>query len=686
MSKNNKDATPSKPKGRKKSAGQTWLDRAVRAVFWWVMRMGMRVALFVGLVVVCSTAFYYVTLPPVGDLFDGREKGSVTLLDRQGDVFAWRGDQYGGDLRAGDASPHLVKAITAAEDRRFYSHFGIDPRGLARAMVANARAGRFVQGGSTLTQQVAKNVFLTSERTIERKLKEIPVALALEWKYSKDEILSIYLNRVYLGAGTTGFEAAAQRYFGKSARVVNLSEAAMLAGLLKAPSKFAPTTNIGRSQGRASVIINAMLETGAITKADAARALANPAELSREAAARTGAHFADWVMEEGPAYLTAATGEDVVIRTTFDARLQAAAESSLAHIFDTKVKSGSPAEAAIVVMDLDGSVRAIVGGRNPKAQTFNRATQALRQTGSAFKPIVYAAAMERGYGPYDTIVDEPLTMTIHGKTWSPRNYNGRYQGAMTLTDALVNSINTVAVRLSERTGRKRVRALATDLGLTTPIAEGPALALGVSEATLLEMTAVYAAIANGGRRAPPVGISEIRLRGDDDPLMSADAPGAGVQVISPDSAAKVTAMMRAVIREGTGRRANLGDRPAAGKTGTTQGARDAWFIGYTADYVIGVWMGKDDNAPLTGVTGGGLPADIWRETAMRVHDGLPIRPLNADFGGGGSGVASSGGAPSDDDSIVRSIFKDVVTLLGGSGGGGGQSGGGNAPSTERIDR
>lgn len=684
MSKETKNKTPSKPKGKTKAGGQTWLDRAVRAVFWWFVRMGMRVAFFVALVIACSTGFYYITLPPVGDLFDGRDKGSVTLLDRQGDVFAWRGDQYGGDLRAGDASPHLVKAITAAEDRRFYSHFGIDPRGLMRAMVANARAKRFVQGGSTLTQQVAKNVFLSNERTIERKLKEIPVALALELKYSKDEILSIYLNRVYLGAGTTGFEAAAQRYFSKSARVVNLSEAAMLAGLLKAPSRYAPTTNIDRAQGRASVIINAMRETEVISKAEAVRALANPAQLSREAAARIGAHFADWVMEEGPTYLTAATGEDVVIRTTFDAKIQTAAEDALSHIFETKVKPGSPAEAAIVVMDHSGAVRALVGGRNARAETFNRATQALRQTGSAFKPIVYAAAMERGFGVYDTMVDEPLTMKVYSKTWSPRNYNGRYQGAMTLSDALAQSINTIAVRLSEKTGRKRVQALATDLGLSTPIADGPAVALGVSEATLLEMTAVYAAFANGGRRATPVGISEIILRGDETPLMSADAPGAGAQVISPDSAAKVTMMMRGVIEHGTGKRADLGGRQAAGKTGTTQGARDAWFVGYTADYVIGVWMGKDDNAPLKGVTGGGLPADIWRETALRVHKGLPLRPLKTDFERTGPSVAASGGAD-DDDGIVRSIFKDVVTLLGG-GGGTGSGVENNAPSADRIDR
>ena len=670
--------TASKPSRR-----QSWLDRAVKRVFWFFVRLGLRVAMLFALIIGTATTYYYVSLPDVDELFDARAKGSVTMVDRRGAVFAWRGDQFGGEIRPGNVSPFLTKAIMAAEDRRFYSHFGIDPRGLARAMVANARAGRFVQGGSTLTQQVAKNVFLTSEKTIERKLKEVPVALALELKYTKDEILAIYLNRVYLGAGATGFEAAAQRYFSKSAREVSLPEAAMLAGLLKAPSRFSPTSNMGRAQGRASVIINAMRETGVISELEAERSLANPATLSREASSRTGAHFADWVMENGPAFLVQSTTEDVRINTTFDARVQAMAEAALSHVFDTKVRKGSPAEAAIVVMNHQGEVRAIVGGRDRRANTFNRATQALRQTGSAFKPIVYAAAMEAGMNPSDTIEDRPLTMTIPGSgKWSPKNYSGRYEGPVTLSDALAKSINTVAVRLSERTGRERVRNLATDLGISSDIAVGPAVALGVSEATLIEMTSAYAAFANGGRLAIPSGIREITIRGDETPVMTASQTANGAQVISQNSAAKITSMMRRVITSGTGRRADLGKIPAAGKTGTTQAARDAWFIGFTGHYVVGVWMGKDDNAPLVGVTGGGLPAEIWKEVMTRLHNGLAIKPLNSGFSATDGVVVSSN--VDDDDGVVQTIFNEVFNLLSSDSSGSG----GSAPrkQEERIER
>lgn len=666
-------------KSPKPPVQRSWLGRAWRYVFWWFFRLGVRIGLFIGLIIAAATGFYYLTLPPPDALFDGRSKGSVTLLDRNGDIFAWRGAQYGGEVTLNTVSPYLTKAIIATEDRRFYSHPGVDPIGLARAMVANLRAGRFVQGGSTLTQQVAKNVFLTSEKTLERKLKEIPIALAMELKYGKDAIFSIYMNRVYLGAGAVGFEAASQRYFAKSAREVNLPEAAMLAGLLKAPSRFAPTSNMGRAQGRAGVIINAMLQNGDITAKEARRARARPAQLSTEAARKTGAHFADWVMETGPAYLTTATAEDVVIATTFDPKLQRAAEDALKHIFDTRVKKGSPAEAAIVIMDHDGAVRAVVGGRDARANTFNRATQALRQTGSAFKPIVYAAAMEAGYSVHDRIEDKPLTMDDHGRKWSPKNYDGRYRGQMTLTDALANSINTVAVRLSEKVGRDRVRSVAGGLGLSSPLAEGPAVALGVSEATLLEMTGVYATIANGGLRAPPQGIVSISVRGDTAPIIAVSDVNGGQAVISPDSAAKLTYMMKQVVKSGTGRRAELAGREAAGKTGTTQGARDAWFIGFTADFVIGVWMGKDDNAPLIGVTGGGLPAAIWRETATRAHEGLAPRPLETSVSGLGVSRRDAG----ESETLVESIFKDVLRTLGGGGDDGESK---NRPARERPDR
>jgi membrane peptidoglycan carboxypeptidase len=495
--------------------------------------------------------------------------------------------------------------------------------------VVNLRAGQTVQGGSSITQQVAKLVWFDNSRTLERKIKEVPAALALELKFSKSEILSIYLNRAYLGAGATGFEAASQRYFGKSAVEVDPAEAAMLAGLLRAPSRFAPTNNLGRAQERADTIVDLMAEQGYLTPTQAAAAHARPAALSKAAAERAGGDFADWVMSAGPDFLTRSTTEDVVMLTTFDPRIQRAAEDALTYVFENKVKPGSEAQAAIVVLSADGAVRAMIGGRNLGGAEgqFNRATQARRQTGSLFKSFVYAAALQSGASPLDTVIDEPLTLYIPGSgEWSPKNYSRSYRGEMTLVDAYKHSVNTAAVRVSEGTGRARVRAVANDLGVTSPIADGPALALGVSEATLLEMTGAYAGFLNGGQSAVPYGVRELRMKSDGTALMGSGKP-APVRVLDERAAGEMVWMMSKVIEEGTGGRARLADRPAGGKTGTTQAARDAWFIGYTADYVTGVWMGYDDNTPLTGVTGGGLPAEIWHEAMTRIETGLPPRPL-----------------------------------------------------------
>ena len=384
----------------------------MRGLFRLVWRFCWRLALVVMMVTGGATAYYYSTLPPSSQLFDGRGTGSVTLRDENGAIFAWRGEQYGGDLMPDQVSPHLIEAVIAAEDRRYYSHFGLDPRGIARALYVNYKAGRLVQGGSTLTQQVAKNVFLDARRKLERKIKEVPMALALELKYTKDEILAVYLNRVYLGAGTHGFEAAAQRYFGKSARILSVAEAAMLAGLLRAPSTLAPTNDLSRSQDRAAVIIGLMRNQGRISAEEAAEALANPAALSTAAAARAGGAFADWIMERGgeDGFLDLLKAADIEIETTFDPRIQELAENALADVFERKVRPGSQAQAAIVVMRLDGSVVAMVGGREKGAAQFNRATQAQRQPGSAFKPIVYAAAIEDGASPNDMIEDAPITI------------------------------------------------------------------------------------------------------------------------------------------------------------------------------------------------------------------------------------------------------------------------------------
>lgn len=615
--------------------------RIIWGVTW---RLGATVAMIVAL----TTGYFYTTLPPLDDLLDARARGSVTMMDSEGSVFAWRGETFGGAITAQTVSPHLKNAIVAVEDRRFYYHVGISPRGIAGAIRSNMQSGRSAfsgAGGSTITQQVAKLLCLGVEYdsdawaseaayeedcrrgTLWRKIKEVPYAFALEAKFSKDDILTIYMNRAFLGAGARGFEAAAQRYFGRSAAEVGPAEAAMLAGLLPAPSLLAPTRNLRRAQERANVVIGLMEAQGYLSRYEVSEARSYPATLSSQAEAQRGVHFADWLMQSGPAYLTRQTTEDVIMRTTFDARIQTAIEDAVSEVFSTRVREGSQAEVAVVVMSADGAVRGMLGGRSATVGGFNRASQAMRQTGSAFKPFLFAAALENGFEPFDIVEDAPLTITTPGSgAWSPRNYDNRFHGFVTLTEALARSLNTPAVRISEAMGRERVREVANKFGLHSDLAEGPALALGASEANLLEMTAAYAGILNGGSAVRPFGIEQLSLLGDTTPLFGAST-GIGERVISERSAQVLTWMMSRVVAEGTGTRARLDGWQVAAKTGTTQAARDAWFIGFTADYVTGVWMGYDDNSPLQGVTGGGLPADIWRETMVRVTRGLSPRPL-----------------------------------------------------------
>ncbi|MGR3501784.1 transglycosylase domain-containing protein [Pseudaestuariivita sp.] len=627
-----------------------WAAFAVAWLFRLTFRLTLAGAAIVALLIGAGVFYYYSSLPAYEDLLDGRARGSVTLLDQNGRTFAWRGDQFGGAIGVGEMSPHLRNAVIATEDKRFYRHIGVSPRGVASAIRINLREGRGPlsgHGGSTITQQVAKLVCLgqpydpaiwETERAYERecrqgtlwrKVKEATYALALEAKFSKDEILTIYMNRAFLGAGARGFEAASKRYFGKSAQLVNAPEAAMLAGLLVAPTRFAPTNDLERSRRRANLILGLMEDQGYLTAEQANVARANPAVLSQAAEARSGSYFADWVMSSGPEFFTRNTTDDVFIQTTLDPAIQRAAEEALTYVFEEKVRAGSKAQAAIVVMSADGAVRAMVGGRKTQvAGAFNRATQANRQTGSSFKPFIYALAMEDGYQPNDFVRDEPMTLNIPGAgAWSPKNYDNQFHGRVTLTEALAQSYNIPAVRISEGLGADRVRDIARAFGITGDLVPTPSVALGASESTLLEMTGAYAGILNGGRSVSPYGLVDLRLQGEDTPLMGASG-GYGPRVISEEAARKLTWMMHEVVQSGTGTRARLDGRQAAGKTGTTQAARDAWFIGFTADYVAGVWMGYDDNTPLTGVTGGGLPTEIWRETMTRVHAGLPPRPLS----------------------------------------------------------
>lgn len=647
---------PRKPKrGNPVTRGLAGVVSLVWRVIWgsfW--RLGLTFFLILGV----ASGYYYSQLPEASALFDGRARGSVTMLDHEGRVFAWRGETFG-MVTSDKIAPALKDAVVATEDKRFYSHLGVDPRGIASAVKINMAEGRGPlegNGGSTITQQVAKLLCLGEDfdptrwkdeaafesdcraSSLWRKAKEVPFALAMETKYSKDEILNIYMNRSYLGAGARGFEAAAQRYFNKPAADVSVAQSAMLAGLLKAPSYFAPTNSLQRAQDRANVILGLMREQGRITEEQFAAAKADPAELSLAAAARAGGAFADWVMESGPGFLTSETTEDVTIRTTFDQRLQRAAERALADVFSTKVKDNSKAQAAVVVMSADGAVRAMIGGRDKAADgSFNRATQAKRQVGSSFKPFVYAAALDQGYSPGSTVMDAPLTINVKGSgPWSPKNYTRNYRGEITLTTALAQSINTATIRLQEAVGRDAVRRVAEDFGFASNLARGPALGLGASESTLLEMTGAYAGIRNGGTAVRPYGLVELRMKGDDQPLIG-QSGGLSQRVISPKAAVELMAMMREVIQNGTGGRAKLPDgRDAAGKTGTTSSYRDAWFIGFTEQYVTGVWMGYDDNTPLTGVTGGGLPAEIWQAVMAEIHQGLPALPL-------GVGIPSAGG-------------------------------------------
>lgn len=621
------------------------------AAFIWRILWGFtwRAAAVVGLILGLATFYFYAQLPPYTALLDGRNRGSVTLLDTEGKVFAWRGETFGGQTTAENVSPFLRDAVIATEDKRFYRHFGVSPRGIASAVRINLAEGRGPlegNGGSTITQQVAKLLCLgqaydpkqwKSEADYEadcrsggvkRKIKEIPYALAMEVKYSKAEILTIYLNRAYLGAGARGFEAAAQRYFGISAANVNAQQAAMLAGLLKAPSKYAPTTDLKRSQDRAGMVLALMHDQGYLSDDAWQAARANPATLSAAAQARAGGYFADWVMDTIPDFLAKETTEDVLIRTTLDQRIQTAAETALSAVFEAKVREGSVAEAAVVVMSADGAVRAMVGGRTPKVSgAFNRATQARRQTGSTFKPFVYAAALDLGYTPDTIVEDAPLTINVKGSgPWTPKNYDKDFLGPIPLWKALAKSVNTATVRVGQAVGLDAVRKVAADFGFASDLADGPALVLGVSESTLLEMTGAYAGILNGGSSVRPYGLTDLRLKGEDEPLFGADS-GIGERVISEAAARQLIWMMYQGVEQGTGMRARLEGREVAGKTGTTQAARDAWFIGFTGDYVAGVWMGNDNSSPLSGVTGGGLPAEIWHEVMTRVEEGQPVTPL-----------------------------------------------------------
>jgi len=583
-------------------------------------KLGVLLLLWVAIVGGLVLGYFALTLPDTGELTRAERRPSVTILAADGSLLTTLGDLFGQPLTLKEMSPYLPKAVVATEDRRFYSHFGVDPIGLARALFANIAAGHVVQGGSTITQQLAKNLFLTPERSLSRKIQETLLALWLEHRFSKRQILEIYLNRVYLGAGTYGVDAAAHRYFNKSARQTNLYESAAIAGLLKAPTRFNPTHDPDKAAARTAQVLAKMADAGFVTSTQAMAALSGGTSLTTVPITRPGArYFADWVAEQLGGFADMGN-RDLTVVTTLDPRMQAQAEAAIADVIAREGSRMAVTQGALVAMSPDGAVRAMVGGRDYSQSQFNRATQAQRQPGSAFKPFVYLAGLEAGLRPYDQFLDAPIRVG----SWQPRDYTGRYQGEMTFADGLAQSVNTIAVQVAQRAGIRNVVAVAHRLGISSELTPEMSLALGTNEVNLLELVSAFATFANGGNGVWAHGISEVR---DNTGKIVFRRTGSGLgQVVNPEFTAEMNEMLGAVIDHGTGRSAAL-TRPAAGKTGTTQDYRDAWFVGYTADLVAGVWLGNDDNSPMNKVTGGSLPAQTWRRFMLAATQAMPVRPL-----------------------------------------------------------
>src|SRR3984885_4963497 len=565
-------------------------------------------------------AYYASQLPPIDQLAVPKRPPNIAILSDDGSLIANRGDTGGPAVRLIDLPPYLPKAFVAIEDRRFYDHHGVDPVGMSRALLRDVVGGGGIEGGSTLTQQLAKNLFLTRERTLPRKIQEAILAFWLERRYSKDQILELYLNRVYFGSGAYGVEAAAQKYFGKSARFVTLSEAAVLAGLMKSPTKLAPNRNLQGANERAAQVITAMAEQGHITEAMAKAALANPAQVKHDKSAGSINYAADYVMDALDDTV-GAIDEDIVVTTTIDLKMQAEAEHALTAELNPKGAKFGVEQGALVALDPSGAVKAMVGGRNYADSQFNRAVAAKRQPGSSFKPFVYLSALEKGLTP-DTVRDDaPITV----KGWSPENYSREYFGPVSLTKALSLSLNTVAVRLGLEVGPKTVVKTAHRLGIASDLEPNASIALGTSEVTPLELVAPYAAFANGGIGVQPHVISRVRTANGKQLYARKNASFG--RVIDPQYVAMMNTMMEETLLTGTAHKAELPGWQAAGKTGTSQEWRDAWFVGYTSYLVAGVWLGNDDGAPTKKVSGGNLPVEIWSRFMKGAHEGVPVAAL-----------------------------------------------------------
>ena len=604
-------------KGRKPSRRK--LALANRPLLYESIRLAL-LSLIWGTIVLGAAVVYFISqVPdPIIAALDDRPP-NVTILAANGTVLAERGLRRG-HVRLDALPPYLAQAVIATEDRRFYRHFGIDPLGLVRASFRNATAGTVVEGGSTITQQLAKNLFLSPKRTMTRKLEEVIYAIWLEQRFTKDEILELYINRVYFGGGTYGVEAASQHYFGMSARDVTLSQAALLAGLLKAPSKYAPTHSVKLASARVDEVLNNMVEAGFLSAEAARSASQQPLNLSAKGDDTGYPYAVDWVAELLPEYVDD-KNSDLIVETTIDADLQRVSQQALRQMLNEEGPARKATEGAVVVLDPSGGVKALVGGRSYSTSPFDRAVKALRQPGSAFKPFVYLTALEDGYTPDSLAYDGPTNIA----GWRPKNYSGAYQGEVSLRNSLAQSINTVAVRLASEVGPSNVVRTAQRLGIQSKLEDNPSIALGTSEVTLLELTSAYAPFANGGRGVLPHIITRVK-NGDGKVLYVRQRSTFG-QVVAPADVAAMNDMLNATIITGTGKQAAIPDQVAAGKTGTTQSFRDAWFIGYTAHYVGGVWIGNDDGTRMKKVTGGTLPAKLWHGIMLYAHQDKTPLPL-----------------------------------------------------------
>lgn len=591
-----------------------------RSLLGWLLRFTLALGLWAAVAGAATFAFVWFTLAQNGVFQIPEREPGIMILASDGTELAQRGTFFGDSVNIEALPDYVPNAIIAIEDRRFYSHHGIDPWGLARAMANNLRGGRLTQGGSTLTQQLAKNLFLSPERTLNRKLQEAVLAIWLETKFSKDEILQLYLNRVYFGGGSNGIDKASRAFYNKGPEELTVMEAATLAGLLKAPSNYNPAKRPEEARQRATLVLQSMVREGYISDADMLEALASSTNTTPADYVPATQYAVDWIVDQLPLF-TKDNRESLVIETTLDTVLQLKAEASLRKRLADNGKKLKISEGALVTLDPTGAVKALVGGRSYKKSQFNRAVKAKRQPGSAFKAFVYLAAIEAGYRPETIEVDEPIRIG----NWEPENYTRKYLGPVTLERAFALSINTVAARLGQAVTPAAVAAVAHRLGIASPLGTDATIALGTSEVTPLEMTSAFVPFANGGYGVEPYVVTRIYTRSGK-VLYQRQGSGLG-QVVSNADLGAMNMLFRAVVRDGTGTKAAFGNLDIGGKTGTSQDYRDTWFIGFTPYYITGVWMGNDDNSPTRKVTGGSLPALVWKDVMEEAHKGLEPRIL-----------------------------------------------------------